>query len=137
MTESDLTPTATDAMSADAAPREFPKDAPALVPYLRLPFRKRAKFFRGFGELQEMQEKLSALDKKRKRAKNPSQETLIEQATLLYELYGSMDDLMRVAAVDTEKYEEWVETHSDDEFQDLFSIYVERSQPGEASSSAS
>lgn len=137
MTETDLGPTATDAMSADAAPREFPADAPPLIPYLRLPFRKRAKFFKGFGELQEMQEKLSALDKKRKRAKNPGQDVLIEQASLLYELYGSMDDLMRIAAVDQEKYEEWVENHSDDQFQDLFSIYVERSQPGEASSSAS
>lgn len=130
-------PTTVDALQADAAPREFPKGSPELIGYMRLPFRKRARFFKMFSELQAQQTELEKLDKKRKRVKNPSQEMMMEQATGLYELYGAMDELLEMASADPEKYRDWVESNDDDSFQELFSIYIERSQPGEASSSSS
>jgi hypothetical protein len=128
-------PTIIDALHEDAAPREMPKDAPALWPYLKLPFRRRSKFFGVYRALQAKQAELVAADKRRKRGKQ-TDDQMFAQAEALYDLYALMDDLMEIAAVDTDAYHEWVESHSDEEFSALFSAYVERSQPGEASSSA-
>lgn len=131
-------PTIVDALNADVNPKELPKDAPPLWPYLRLPFRKRAKFFSIYRKLQAQQAELEAVEKRRTR-KNAAKkdDALFDQAEALYELYATMDDLMELASVDHEAYRAWVESHSDEEFAELFSAYVERSQPGEASSSAS
>lgn len=136
--EGEVVPTAIDAIQSDAAPREYPKDAPQLWPYLRLPFRQRAEFFRKFREMQAMEGDLTALEKKRNRAgKKPGNDVMLEQAAGLYELFAVMDEMMRIAAVDEQAYEQWVDSHTDDQFQELFAAYVERSQPGEASGSAS
>lgn len=129
-------PTAIDAIQQDAAPREYPKDAPALWPYLKLPFRKRAEFFRKFREMQAMEGDLAALEKKRKRS-TKNQDVMLEQAAGLYDLLAIMDDMMRIAAVDLDEYGAWLDKHNDEQFQELFAAYVERSQPGEASGSAS
>lgn len=128
-------PTIIDALNEDAAPREYPKDAPGLWPYLKLPFRDRAKFFSVYRVLQAKQSDLLAAEKKRKRGKL-SDAQMLATAEGLYDLYSHMDDLMRIAAVDKDAYDEWVRDHTDEEFAELFAVYVERSQPGEASSSA-
>lgn len=127
-------PTVIDSMAADAAPREYPKDAPGLWPYLKLPFRQRAKFFAVYRELNVMQADMVAAEKKRRRGKQNDTQ-MLEQAEKLYELYALMDDMLRICAVNEDVYEAWVQTHSDEEFGDLFAVYVERSQPGEASGS--
>lgn len=128
-------PTIIDALNEDAAPREYPKDAPSLWPYLKLPFRDRTKFFSIYRLLQAKQSELLALEKRRKRGKMTDAQ-MLESAEGLYSLYALMDDLMRVAAIDEDAYDEWVREHDDEQFANLFAIYVERSQPGEASSSA-
>lgn len=128
-------PTIIDALHEDAAPKEYPKGAPTLWPYLKLPFRERSKFFSIYRTLQAKQADLLAAEKRRKRGKL-SEAQMLEAAEGLYELYAMMDDLMRVAAVDTIAYDEWVREHNDEEFANLFAVYVEQSQPGEASSSA-
>lgn len=128
-------PTIIDALNEDAAPKQYPKDAPSLWPYLKLPFRERAKFFSIYRNLQAKQAELLAAEKKRKRGKlNDAQ--MLESAEGLYDLYAMMDDLMRVAAVDKDGYNDWVRDHTDEQFAELFGAYVENSQPGEASSSA-
>lgn len=127
-------PTVIDSMAADAAPREYPKDAPGLWPYLKLPFRQRAKFFAVYRQLNDRQADMVAAEKKRRRGKQ-SEGQMLEQAEVLYELYALMDDLLEIAAVDKDRYRAWVESHNDDQFAELFAAYVERSQPGEASGS--
>lgn len=129
-------PTAIDSLNSDAAPREYPKGAPGLWPYLKLPFRQRAKFFAVYRDLNARQADMVAVEKKRRRGK-PNDAQMLEQAEALYELYALMDDLMEIAAVDKDAYRDWVNEHSDDEFAELFAAYVERSQPGEASGSES
>lgn len=128
-------PTIIDALHEDAAPKEYPKGAPTLWPYLKLPFRDRAKFFSVYRVLQVKQSDLLAAEKKRKRGKLTDAQ-MLEAAEGIYDLYAMMDDLLRIAAVDKDAYDEWVRDHTDDEFANLFAVYVERSQPGEASSSA-
>lgn len=128
-------PTIIDALNEDANPKEYPKDAPALWPYLKLPFRDRAKFFSVYRVLQAKQSDLLAAERKRKRGKITDAQ-MLEAAEGVYDLYAMMDDLMRIAAVDKDAYDEWVREHNDDDFGHLFAVYVERSQPGEASSSA-
>lgn len=127
-------PTVIDSLAKDAKPREYPKDAPGLWPYLKLPFRQRAKFFAVYRELNDRQTEMTAVEKKRRKGKL-TEAQMLEQAEGLYELYALMDDLMRIAAVDKQFYEAWVESHNDEQFAELFAAYVERSQPGEASSS--
>lgn len=131
----DPQPTIIDALHEDAAPKQYPKDAPGLWPYLKLPFRERSKFFSIYRGLQAKQADLLAVEKKRKRGKL-SDAAMLESAEGLYDLYAMMDDLMRVAAVDKDAYNDWVRDHTDEEFANLFAVYVEQSQPGEASSSA-
>ena len=123
-----------DALNSDAAPREYPKDAPGLWPYMKLPFRQRAKFFAVYRELNGRQSEMLAIEKKRKRGKM-TEAQMLDQAESLYELYALMDDLLVIAAVDKDAYRLWVEEHDDEEFAELFAAYVERSQPGEASGS--
>lgn len=127
-------PTIIDALDEDVAPRQYPKDAPGLWPYLKLPFRQRAKFFAVYRELNERQSEMMAAEKKRRKGKL-TEGQMLEQAEGLYEVYALMDDLMRIAAVDEDAYDAWVESHNDEQFAELFAAYVERSQPGEASSS--
>ena len=128
-------PTIVDALNEDANPKEYPKGAPALWPYLKLPFRDRSKFFSIYRNLQAKQADLLAAERKRRKGKL-SDAQMLEAAEGLYDLYAMMDDLMRVAAVDKDAYDEWVREHDDEDFANLFTVYVERSQPGEASSSA-
>lgn len=126
--------TIVDALSDDAKRPVMPADAPTLWPYLKLPFRQRARFFSVYRKLQNAQADLSSRQKKRGR---PSTEALMEQAEQMYELYALMDDLMEIAAVDKDDYKTWVETHDDEDFAGLFVAYAESSQPGEASGSVS
>lgn len=128
-------PTIVDALNEDANPRPYPKGAPGLWPYLKLPFKERARFFSIYRALQARQADLISAEKKRKRGKLSDQQ-MLEAAEGLYDLYAMMDDLMRVAAVDKDAYDEWVRDADDEQFANLFAIYLEHSQPGEASSSA-
>lgn len=131
MSQSELTPTVIDALQDEANPPEYPKGAPRLWPYLRLPFRKRAEFFRVYRLVQEKQDTLQAAERRRKRGRTSEAEN-IEAATSLYELYALMDDLLRLAAFDIDEYERWISGASDEEFTQVFATYSARSQPGEA-----
>jgi hypothetical protein len=131
----DDAPMVIDALNQDAAPREYPKDAPGLWPYLKLPFRERAKFFKVYRELVSRQGEVSDIEKKARKGRKLNETQMLEQAASLYELYALMDDLMLIAAVDKDAYRAWVDSHDDEKFAELFAAYVERSQPGEASSS--
>lgn len=130
MSQTELTPTVIDALQEEATPPEYPKGAPRLWPYLRLPFRKRADFFRTYKAVQEKQNDVQSMTK-RKRGR-PSESETIDSAQQLYELYAMMDDLLRIAAVDDDEYDRWINNASDEEFMQVFSTYSARSQPGEA-----
>lgn len=133
----DAKPSAVDALQDDAAPAQMPEGAPEFRSYLRLPFRKRARFYRSFASLQDKQEQVSKLDRKQKTKKGLTKEEMADAAGQFYEVLGEMEDLLRIAAVDPEVFETWMENVEDEEFQRTFSAYVQWSQPGEASSSDS
>lgn len=131
MSPAELTPTVIDALQEEVNPPQYPKGAPRLWPYLRLPFRKRAEFFKVYKQVQDKQTEVQAGERRRKRGR-PSEAETMETATGLYELYALMDDLLRLTAVDTDEYDRWVAGASDEEFTQVFATYSARSQPGEA-----
>lgn len=130
-----------DALADDAVATkvEWPAGAPMLWPYLRLPFRIRSQFFRKYRELQNQQgtvRELKALADRVAAGEKGLEDIAGSRAAEIFELYAVMDELMEIAAVDKAEYRIWVDTHEDDEFSQLFGAFMQRSQPGEASSSA-
>jgi hypothetical protein len=137
-------PSVVDAMVEDAeqvtAPPEYPAGAPEFKVLLAVrPRGRRADFKRLLAsiaekspELRERQEALSALTGKSER----------EAAS--YRLWADMDevnelveDALRIAAVDLEKFDTWATEASDEDLQATWVAYQSRAQPGEASSSTS
>lgn len=122
-------PTTIDRLAEDANLPDYPDGAPELLPYLKLPFYKRAEAMR----------MLAALREAYKNAKMPEKDTEVgpEHAAEWFEFLGKMDDFLRFVAVDVDAYNKWVAHASDADFSRLFNAYNVRCQPGEASSSAS
>ncbi len=124
-------PTVIDAIVEDASPPKLPADAPRLWPYLKLPFRERADFFRAYERLIEHQDLIKELRADGGRTASAS------RAAKVFELYAVMDDLLSLCAIDQSEYRAWVASHDDEAFAQLFAAFMSRSQPGEASGSAS
>lgn len=138
-------PTLIDDLAAEAAPEpeEYPDGAPELKPYLQIrPRSKRAEFKRKYADFARRQGTVNALMKASKDVEDvesPTAEQAGEKMKLWADaddLYQEMDDLMRLASVDPEKYAVWSDEVADDELIATFKVYMKRSQPGEASSSA-
>jgi hypothetical protein len=133
-------PGVVDALAEEAAKITWPEDAPTLWPYLKLPFRERANFFREYKALQSQQGLVRELKAITEQAKasgtEPDASVAVDKAAEIFELYAVMDTLMMICAVDKEAYAAWVASHTDDEFSRLFTAFMSKTQPGEASSSA-
>lgn len=124
----------TDQLAADANPPTLPEGAPALTPYLKLPYRKR-------GEFMEKMAKVKELAPKPKTAKTTARKAAqgdidLTEVSGFYYLLAEIDDLMHLVA-DPAELEAWQAGHDDNEFVELYNAYMKWSQAGEASSSAS
>ena len=130
-------PSVLDQMADDAAPDEYPAGAPGLQPYLQIrPRSRRAQFKRKYADVAQLQETASAeLKAKKITDKSPVHEQLRLDATL-DDLYQLIDELMEMAAVDPQAYRKWADEVDDQTLMATFTVYQKRSQPGEASSSA-
>lgn len=135
-------PSAIDALAEDAVADEYPEGAPLLIPYLQIrPRSKRAQFKRQYAEFAELQERMQAVQSSGvladKDADNQSQTA--ERLRVWAELddyMQAMDDLMAMAAVNPDAYREWSDQADDAHLTAVFQVYARRTQPGEASSSA-
>lgn len=141
--EPDDKPSVIDALNDDASPEEYPEGAPVLRSWLQIrPRSKRAEFKRKFGEFNDMR---GAIDKAQKAAKRADvaaaagkdvQGELLKLSAQADDMYQLMDDLMRMAAVNEDYYSKWSDDVDDADLVATFNVFVKRSQPGEASSSA-
>lgn len=130
-------PSVIDALAEDAVPEDYPEGAPLLLPHLQIrPRSRRAEFKRKFAELNKVQLKLQeirqsgALD-----SEDPADN--LRLGADLDDMYQQMDDLLRLAAVNPDHYGEWSDAVDDSGLVGVFNVYMRRTQPGEASGSAS
>lgn len=129
-------PSVVDQLAEDALPTEYPEGAPELLPYLALrPRSRRAEFKRRYAEVVEFQKKISAKHKS-VTDKSPLADQM-RMAADLDDLYERIDQVLEIAAADAKAYRAWSDEVDDETLMRTFNVYAVRSQPGEASSSAS
>jgi hypothetical protein len=135
-------PSVVDELADDATPAEYPEGAPLLKPYLDIrPRSKRAEFKRKYAEFAGVQadmQKITAsgvLGDEESTDQNRAAEQMRVWADM-DDYYQLMDDLMAMAAVEPDAYREWSDRVDDAELVAVFQVYAKRSQPGEASRSA-
>lgn len=114
-----------------AVPREYPPGAPALRPLMQLGFRQRAKAMRAYATLEPTMRSFND------QQQSDGARVDLTQAAAIFEMFAQVDDLLTLCALDPERYRVWVDQASDDQFMELFSIFMERTQPGEAQPSPS
>jgi hypothetical protein len=135
-----------DEMVDDANPPDYPAGTPTLIEYRFLyPRSRRGEFKRLLAKFRGSQEKLNAakdgglfddVDKDTDLTAE-QQEARIELAADADDLFDLMDRLMRMCAADPDEYDAWTRTVEDKVLTEVFTIFMARSQPGEASSSTS
>ncbi len=129
-----------DELADDAAP-PTPGER-ALIDLQIRPRSQRAQFKRRYAEFADMQKRVLELKASPALASggdDSDPERGAERMRLWAEMddyYQKMDDLMRLAAVNPEAYAEWSDVAGDEELAAVFTVFAKRSQPGEASSSA-
>lgn len=107
---------------------ERPAGAPHLFPFMRLPRRLRAAFFR----------KLQNLPTDDKGNLEIDMATMgIQGAADAFELLADLEDALKLAARDPKEYANWATACDDGELVQLFGWYMQRFQPGEVSASPS
>jgi hypothetical protein len=113
--------------SGDApATVERPAGAPGLWPFLKLPRRQKAQFFRCLKNLPtddkgELEIDLGTMS--------------LAVAGDAYELLADIEDSLRIAATDQKAFTTWANSAADEDVVQLFGWYMQRFQPGEASAS--
>jgi hypothetical protein len=140
-------PNLIDELAADTAPPDdYPPGCPEMVPYLRIrPRSKRAQFKRayaGFADAQaHMAELMARVNELKARAETGEEVTYGQDEMRAWadmdDYVQRIDDLLGYAAADPEAYRAWADEADDDTLIAAFTVYAARSQPGEASSSAS
>jgi len=135
-----------DALREDAdALAEYPPGCPELVPFLELrPRSRRARFKRKFAECTALEDTVKDVQKRAKKLSATSKVTPELQALRMQlsadvdDLFGLMDEVLEIAAADEVKWRAWSDGLADDnDLARVFQLYMTRSQPGEASGSAS
>lgn len=126
-----------DDLADDAAPAEYPEGAPLLRPYLQIrPRSQRADFKRKFAEFTSMQTQIDEIKQSGALAEDAPQADRLRAWADLDDMYQQMDELLALTAVDPDAYQEWSDKADDDDLARVFNVYMQATQPGEASSSA-
>jgi hypothetical protein len=135
-----------DALREDAGLlTEYPAGTPELTPFMELkPRSRRARFKRKFAEctaLEDTVKDVQARAKKIAAAKKPTPELGALRLRLsadVDDLFGLMDEVLELAAVDPTAWRKWSDNLDDEnDLARVFQLYMQRSQPGEASGSSS
>jgi len=119
----------------------FPPGAPELKVMLAIqPRSRRAAFKRRYAEVAEASTGVRKLESETNKIKDTDERKPAAQLRLWAEaddLYQHIIDMLRIAAVDEEKFDVWADEVSDEDLNATFAAYQERAQPGEAPSSTS
>lgn len=127
-----------DELADDAAPPAYPAGAPDLRPYLQIrPRSRRAEFKRKFADFTSLQAKVNEIKESGALAEDADQADRLRAWADLDDMYQQMDELLALAATDPDAYRAWSDTVDDDDLVRVFNVFMQRTQPGEASSSAS
>jgi hypothetical protein len=137
-----------DQMAADAAPAEYPEGTPELRPWLQIrPRSRRAQFKRKYAEFSKVRDDVrrfqeSGLFNAPEDGAEETPERTAEKLRMWADMddyYQLMDELLELAALDPVAYRSWSDapTLTDETLSQAFTVYMMRTQPGEASSSAS
>lgn len=137
------TPSVVDQMAEDVeaadAPVEYPPGAPEFKVLLAVRRGRRAEFKRLLADIADKsnlaRDGQNAL-KKIKDERRKERELFLLSAQI-DEAMELIEQALRLVAVDTEKYDAWVADVSDADLQATWGAYQNRTQPGEASGSAS
>ena len=134
-------PSVVDELADDATPVEYPEGAPLLKPYLQIrPRSLRAEFKRKYAEFAEVQEQMQKVQASGVLKDDDADPKRGAEKMRVWadmdDYYQLMDDLMAMAAVNSDAYREWSDVADDAELVAVFQVYAKRSQPGEASRSA-
>jgi hypothetical protein len=129
----------------DANPPDYPDGTPTLIEYRFLyPRSKRGEFKRLLAKFRGSQDKLNSAkddglfdEDKDDELTAEQQEARIELAADADDLFDLMDRLMRMCAADPDEYDAWTRKVEDTVLTEVFTVFMARSQPGEASSSTS
>ncbi len=128
---------AVDDLADDAVPAVYPEGAPLLRSYLQIrPRSRRAEFKRKFAEFTTMQAKVDEIRQSGALAEDADQADRLRAWAELDDMYQEMDELMALAAVNPDAYREWSDEVDDDDLVAVFNVFMQATQPGEASSSA-
>lgn len=121
-------------------PTEYPPGCPEFKVYLAIrPRSRRGEFKNLLADLAEMNPQLRAEQAAITKLKNKDEKQAASMRlwARMDEMYELVERALRIVAVDTEKFNAWAESVSDEELQIAWAVYQQRTQPGEASSSAS
>lgn len=133
-------PSIVDEMAEEAeAPEEYPPGTPEfLVPLAIRPRSRRAEFKRRYALVLDKYEKMREFKDVIEAEESPPPPEQMRIMAELDDVLQSIDDTLRLAAVDEAKYTEWSDSlEDDDQLMQVFHVFQKRSQPGEASSSTS
>lgn len=140
MTEKNDEVSVVDQLADDAVPTEYPAGVPALKPLLAIrPRSKRAAFKRKYAEVAEASAKVKKMqaDAAKLKAGDAKYAAELRLWAEMDDLYQVVDELLRTSAVDEAAYSAWSDEVEDADLMTTFSVYQQRTQPGEASSSTS
>lgn len=138
--------TLVDALREDAGVlTEYPPGTPELTPYLDLkPRSKRARFKRKFAECTALEDTVKEIQGRAKKLAATKKETpelgamRIRLSADVDDLFGLMDEVLELAAVDPAAWRKWSDNLDDEnDLARVFQLFMQRSQPGEASGSSS
>lgn len=132
-------PSVVDQMAEDAAADsvEYPEGAPEfLVPLAIKPRSRRAEFKRCYAKVLENYERTDEL-RRQLSQEDPPMSKQMEIMAELDEVYQAIVDTLSIAAVAPDEFQVWADEVDDADLLQTFNAYNTRTQPGEASSSAS
>ncbi len=128
---------AVDDLADDAVPAVYPEGAPLLRPYLQIrPRSRRAEFKRKFADFTALQGKLDEIRQSGALGEDAGHADRLRAWADLDDMYQKMDELMALAAVNPDAYREWSDEVDDADLVAVFNVFMQATQPGEASSSA-
>ena len=137
----------TDSLAAEVADEvlEYPEGTPTLIPLLALPRMRRADAYEALGQISAHQKAVRTLDDEDGDETDdeadpdaPAKVREIDPATYgaQYRVVAYVEEYLRAVAANAKVYDVWAATVPDADLIKAFNVYLRKTQPGEAESSA-
>lgn len=138
-----------DSLAAEVAAEvlEYPEGTPTLIPLLALPRMRRADAYEALGQISAHQKAVRTLDDEDGDEGDsdteadpdvPAKVREIDPATYgaQYRVVAYVEEYLRAVAGNAKNFDVWAATVSDTDLIKVFNVYLRKTQPGEAVSSA-